>query len=73
MKDKTIYQRVAIYLELNEYCIHAKENDFMEICEWWNGDGFDVSINDKVYAFTYGQFKALKKGLKELDKKFNVT
>ena len=33
----------------------------MEVCEWYNGEGFDVSIADKTsVSFTWGQWEALQ-------------
>ena len=50
----------------------AKENDFMEVTEWTNGEGFDIQISDvsgtRTIFMTDGEFTALKKLVKSLDK-----
>lgn len=62
------YNRKAASAELKNYCSFAKENDFMEVTEWNNGEGFDYVINnDQVKQFTYGEYAALKKLVKKLD------
>jgi hypothetical protein len=32
----------------------------MEVCEWFNGEGFDVVINEKHHSFTWGQYECLQ-------------
>ena len=33
------------------------ENDFMEVCEWHNGEGFDVTIGtSQQFSLTQGQW-----------------
>lgn len=53
------YNRKAVYAPLKEYCHLAKEHSFMEVTEWHNGEGFDVSIDDKHFNLTYGEFELL--------------
>jgi hypothetical protein len=38
------YGRKAVFAELKTFCIFAAEHDFIEVCEWKNGEGFDVEI-----------------------------
>jgi hypothetical protein len=44
---------------LKHYDHLAKEHDFIELCEWHNGEGFDVTISDKSISLTWGEFEAL--------------
>jgi hypothetical protein len=45
---------------LKNYDHLAKEHDFIELCEWHNGEGFDVTISDsKSISLTWGEFEAL--------------
>jgi hypothetical protein len=38
----------------------SKDDDFMEVTEWYNGEGFDVCIGEKqTFSLTDGQFQAL--------------
>ena len=65
------YERKAIFSELKEYCHLAKEGDYMEITEWKNGEGYDIHIysgGTSTFQVTDGQFKAIKKLIKKLNK-----
>lgn len=57
--------------ELKEFDFLANEHDFIEITYWENGEGFDVEVTGKLqqrFQLTFGQFKAIKKIIKFLDK-----
>lgn len=54
------YQRKSKFTELKNYCHHHKEHDFMEVTEWHNGEGFDVTIDDKHFQLTWGEFECLQ-------------
>tara|TARA_R110000868_G_scaffold253466_1_gene510074 strand:- start:413 stop:631 length:219 start_codon:yes stop_codon:yes gene_type:complete len=70
MTDIRTYKLDAAFASLAEFDHCAKEQDFIEASLWHNGDGFDVhlsSFGDQRFQLTWGQFKALKKLIKELD------
>ena len=54
------YLRASKFTELKKYDHLAKDDAFMEMTEWHNGEGFDVVINDRQFQFTWGEFEALK-------------
>ena len=54
------YERKARFTELKPYDILAKEHDFMEVCEWNNGEGFDVTKNEQQFSLTWGQWECLQ-------------
>jgi len=65
------YNRKSIFTELKKFCHFSNENDFIEATEWKNGEGFDVEISSVLHQrfhMTYGEFKALKKIMKNLEK-----
>lgn len=65
------YQRKAAFTNLKEFCIFAGDHDFIEVCQWKNGEGFSVELSGKLpqrFEMTYGEFLALKKLVKALDK-----
>ena len=65
------YERKSIFSELKEYCHLAKKGDFIEITEWKNGEGYDIHIYSggaSTFPITDGQFKAIKKLIKKLNK-----
>jgi hypothetical protein len=67
-----IKQRKSVMSELKSFCYLSRDEDYIEVTEWSNGEGIDVNISDssgdKSIAMTFGQFKALKKAIKFLNK-----
>jgi hypothetical protein len=53
------YTRKTKFTELRKYDHLAKEHDFIEVCEWHNGEGFDVTIGEKTFQLTWGEFEAI--------------
>ena len=54
------YERKARFSELKPYDQFADKNSFMEVCEWHNGEGFDVTIDNRQFQFTWGQWECLQ-------------
>jgi len=55
--------RKAKSVDLKNYCHASKDNSFIEVTEWTNGEGVDVaidSINLQTFSLTYGEFTALQ-------------
>jgi hypothetical protein len=56
-------KRRAVFSELKGYCIHAGDNDYMEVTQWSNGEGYDISIDRKngqeKFSLTFGEFDLL--------------
>ena len=66
-----VASRKSVFSEIGEYCYLSKEHDYIEITEWTNRDGFDVdlsSLGAQKMSITWGQFKLLKKLVKQLEK-----
>jgi hypothetical protein len=59
----TTTQRSAKFTKLKPYDYFAKDEDFIEVTEWVNGEGFDISIHSlgqqKNFLLTDGEFRAL--------------
>lgn len=71
MSNVKTYKLDAAFTLLKDFDFFAKPDDFVEVSLWHNGEGFDVhlsSSNDQTIQLTWGQFKAIKKLVKELDK-----
>lgn len=63
-KQELVYMEIktrkTAFDSLKKYDFLAKDDDFIEITEWSNGEGFDISINDKqVFSITSGQLDAI--------------
>lgn len=54
------YQRNTKLTQLKNYDHLAKDDDFIEVCEWHNGEGIDVVIGtNKHFQLTWGELDAL--------------
>ena len=62
-----ITNRKSISDDLNKYDYLAKEHDFIQITEWANGEGWDITINEIVMSLTHGQLEAINYLIKTLD------
>ena len=51
--------RKSINDKLKKYDYLAKDDDYIEVIEWTNGDGYDIIINDKIISLTGGQIDAI--------------
>jgi hypothetical protein len=61
-------QRKSISADLNKFCVLSKEHDFIEITEWTNGEGYDITINERLFMFSHGQLDAIRILVKQLNK-----
>lgn len=55
-----LIQRKSINDNLRKYDHLAKENSFIEITEWSNGEGWDITIDDHMMSLTWGQLDAIQ-------------
>ena len=53
------YNRKAVTTDLTKYCHLAKDSEFIEVCQWYNGEGFDISIGDRVFILSWGELEAI--------------
>ena len=60
----TEYKRNTRFNSLIDYDFLAKPDDFIEVTEWYNGEGFDVhlstSAGEQRMSFSWGEYSALK-------------
>jgi hypothetical protein len=71
MTEITRYKLDAAFVSLEDFDIGGKLDDFIEVSLWHNGEGFDAHLSshgEQHFQLTWGQFKALKKLVKELDR-----
>jgi hypothetical protein len=70
MADITLYKLDAAFAPLSKFDHLAKPDDFIEVSLWHNGEGFDAHLSshaEQTIRLSWGEFKALKKLIKELD------
>jgi len=57
-------KRKALFSELKKYCHHSGDNDYMEVTEWSNGEGWDINIDRKYggekFSITHGEWELLQ-------------
>lgn len=53
------YKRRAVMAPLRDYCHLSKPHDIAEVCEWHNGEGWDVTLGTKHFELTHGELQAL--------------
>ena len=53
-------KRASVYTNLRQYCHLAKADDIVEVCEWSNGEGWDIAFGDKHIALTMGELQAIE-------------
>ena len=58
--------RKSVHDDLKKYDYLAKDNDHIEVIEWTNGEGWDITINDKVIPLTWGELEAINYLVKAL-------
>lgn len=52
---------------LHKYDILAKEDSFIDVTEWANGEGWDITIDDKQFSLTIGELEAINYLTKSLE------
>lgn len=64
------YNRNTVSDSLRKYDFLAKDDEFIEVCEWYNGEGWDIRINDTMISLTEGQLDAINYLVKSLYTQF---
>ena len=63
--------RKSVNDKLKKYDYLAKDEDFIEVTEWTNGEGYDITIdkesNYKQFSLTDGELEAIKYLTKSLE------
>lgn len=72
-----VEMRKSAFVDLEDYCVNSMgdrkgKGDFLEVTEWTNGEGYDIHMEDSSgrtqFMLTWGQFEAMKKCIKVIDK-----
>ncbi len=51
--------RKSVNDRLRKYDFMAKEDDFVEVTQWVNGEGYDITIEDRKMSLTDGELDAI--------------
>ena len=69
-----VVNRKSISAKLSKFCYLAKDDHFIGVTDWVNGEGFDISIergDSQRIALTYGEIKAISVLCGVLESKLN--
>lgn len=61
-----ILERKSISDKLRKYDYLAKDDDYIEVTELGNGEGWDITLNEQVISLTWGQLDAIDYLIKHL-------
>lgn len=53
------HKRDSVYTNLKQYCHLAKSDEIIDVCEWVNGEGWDISIGNRQLMLTHGELEAI--------------
>lgn len=59
MNNMEINKVKEISAKLKLFDILAKDNDYITIIEWSNGEGWTISSRDKLFDLTIGELEAI--------------
>jgi hypothetical protein len=66
-----ILKRNSIYVNMKDKDPFAKDNDAIEVSQWYNGEGYDISTihgnNVNILSLTISEFGQIRKAIKKLD------
>lgn len=62
-------EKKSVNDKLRKYDHLAKEDDFIEVTEWANGEGWDITINERQLLLTREQLDAIEYLTRSLDYK----
>ena len=54
-----IYNKKSVSDDLKKYDYLSKDDDFIEITEWSDGEGISITINMNTFELTFGQLDAI--------------
>jgi predicted urease superfamily metal-dependent hydrolase len=64
--------RKSVSCKVGQHCYLSGESDFIEVTEWVNKDGVDITVlshhQEERFTLTWGQAKLLNKLIKALKK-----
>lgn len=69
MKERKIEinTRKSASCDLSLFDCLAKEESFVEVTEWANGEGYDITIDSKMISLSYGELDAINYLVKSLE------
>lgn len=60
---KSVNDKLSKY----DHLCNKQDEDFIEVTEWTNGEGWDIYVKDRHIQLTYGELEAINYLTKALD------
>lgn len=66
----------SAFVDTKDFCIMSRDSDFIEVTEWYNGEGYLVhtckqqvsgDFIDSYFSFSLGEFKAIQSLIKKIN------
>ena len=55
VKRKSVHDKLSKY----DYLSNHDSDDFIEVTEWANGEGWDISIGDRLFSLNWDELAAI--------------
>ena len=62
----------SITTKMKMFDLTSKESDYISVTEWSNGEGWDISLNDKMISISRGMLDAINFLTTAVDRSINV-
>lgn len=62
----------SITTKMKMFDLTSKESDYITVTEWSNGEGWDISLNDKMIGISRGMLDAINFLTTAVDKTISI-
>ena len=62
----------SITTKMKMFDLTSKDSDYITVTEWSNGEGWDISLNDKMIGISRGMLEAINFLTTAVDKTINI-
>ena len=62
----------SITTKMKMFDLTSKESDYISVTEWSNGEGWDISLNDKMISISRDELEAINFLTTAVDKSINI-
>lgn len=62
----------SITTKMKMFDLISKESDYISVTEWSNGEGWDISLNDKMIGISRGMLDAINFLTTAVDKTISI-
>lgn len=62
----------SITVNMKMFDLTSKDSDYITVTEWSNGEGWDISLNDKMISISRNELEAINFLTTAVDRSINV-